>query len=244
MGLKLRLNLYYQVEAHDVYDAYKAFYASRGQDLIDLGDDFFQFTLYEKDQDWTVLGLDSGWEWTVRRQAQLAVSRRLNCRGSLIFVYDGDYWGYEFFECGRSLDQFVQDEEPADGTDWFPGKSCEGAPPLIASRFSHLSANDLAAYLVRDPVWRRTGDELTDEEYEARRTERKRLDVHVRPGDESTRFDDGAVLDFLRFLGIRVELRDHYVTLPAPEYRSFWIAGQNTFRSWERMYGARRGNSR
>jgi hypothetical protein len=234
MGLKLRLNLYYQVDARAVYDAYRAFYAAIGKNVIDSGDDFFQFTLHENDQDWTVLSLDGGWEWSVRRQAQLEVSRRLNCRGFLVFVHDGDYWGYEFFKSGRSLDQFVQAEEPAAG--WFPGRSCVGDPQLIASEFPHLAEMDLVAYLVRDPEWMSTQGQLTDDEYGARHAEQKQLDVPVRPGDEFGRFDECAVLDFLRFLGVRVELRDHYVTLLAQEFRSFWIAGQNTYADWWSQY--------
>lgn len=230
MGLKLRLNVFYNADARDVYDAYKAFYVAQGEDLVDhSGDDFSRFTLYQKDRDWTVLWLDGGWEWSVRRQAQLEVSRQLNCKGFLVFVFDGDYWGYEFFKSGRSLDQFVQSEEPPNGMDWFPGKSCTGNPQLIASEFPHLTEQHLAAYLVRDPVWVRTHGEPTDDEHEARWTEKKRLDVRVRPADEFTRFDECAVLDFLRFLGVRVELRNGYVTLLAPKLRSFKTAGGETF---------------
>lgn len=240
MGLKLRLNLYYRVDAHHVYGAYKRFYAARGRDLVESGDEFCKFTLHETDQDWTVLSLDGGWEWSERRQAQLEVSRQLNCRGFLIFVYDGDYWGYEFFNSGTSLDHFVQDEEPPDGKNWFPDQSCVGSPQLLASEFPHLSEEDWAAYLVRDPVWMSTCDELTDEESNARWADQKRLNAPARPGDEFRRFDECAALDFLRFLGVRVELRDRYVTLPAPEFRSFWIAGQNTLAKRRSQFGNRR----
>ncbi|MBN1909509.1 MAG: hypothetical protein JW818_07220 [Pirellulales bacterium] len=177
MGLKLRLNLYYQVEARAVYGAYKGFYASIGKNLVESGDDLFKFILFEKDQDWTVLWLDGGWEWSVRREAQLEVSRRLNCIGFLIFVYDGDYWGYEFFESGKALDHFVQVEEPNDGTVWFPDRSCEGDPELLAIAFPHLEEKDLAADLVRNPVYMRKQSELTDEECKDRWAERRRLDV-------------------------------------------------------------------
>jgi hypothetical protein len=29
----------------------------------------------------------------------------------LIFVFDGDYWGYEFFNQGQVIDCFVQDTD-------------------------------------------------------------------------------------------------------------------------------------
>ena len=80
MGLSLRLNLFHEVEARHVYGAYAAFYAKRRQELISSGDDFYKFTLHEREQGWTVLSLDGGWEWTFRRQAQLYVSRQLNCK--------------------------------------------------------------------------------------------------------------------------------------------------------------------
>ena len=52
------------------------------------------------------------------------------CAGFLIFVYDGDYWGYEFFDRGEVLDHFVQEAtgEPIG----FPGKDCRGNPRVVA----------------------------------------------------------------------------------------------------------------
>lgn len=79
MGLKLRINLFYQVSEKDVYRIYTEFYHQREQTLTDNGDQFFRFELHESDNDWTVLHLDSGWEWQVRRQAQLYVSEKLHC---------------------------------------------------------------------------------------------------------------------------------------------------------------------
>jgi hypothetical protein len=241
MGLKLRLNLYYQVEARAVYGAYKAFYAARGRDFLDSGNESGEFTLHDQDQNWTALSLDAGWEWSLRRQAQLEVSRRLGCKGFLIFVYDGNYWGYEFFRSGEPLDQFVQDEEPPCGVDWFPGKSCAGNPRLLASEFPCLTENSLAAYLVRDPLWMRTHGELTDDEHEARWAEHRRLDVPARPGDEFTRFSECAVLDFLRFLGVRIELRDSYATVLAKKFRSFWVGDWRTRGDRRRPFQGRRG---
>ena len=50
----------------------------------------------------------------------------------------------------------------------------------------------------------------------------------ARDSDEFCRFDECAVLDFLRLLGVRVELRSEYVTLLAPELRSFWVEGRTS----------------
>jgi len=89
---------------------------------------------------------------------------------------------------------------------------------------------------VRHPVWMKWDRELTDEEGETIYIESKRLNVPVRSGDQFARFDECAILDFLRFLGVRVELRDEYVTLLAQKFRSFWIAGQSTYdEAWSRI---------
>jgi len=205
MGLKLRYNLFYEVDHVAVYDAYSAFYAARKK-TPRLCNDSEEFVLHQQHQHWTVLNLDRGWEWVIRREAQLYVSRTLGCKGFLIFVYDGDYWGYEFFKSGEVLDQFVQHKEPEN--DWFPGKKCEGNPLIVSSELPFLDTFEVASYLVRNPAL-----ESWDEH--------KRLNVPARRGDEFRRFDECAVLDFLRFLGIAVELRNHHVTLLAPEFRNF-----------------------
>jgi hypothetical protein len=238
MGLKLRLNLFHDVSAKDVYGAFARFYGGRGQRLLDKGDEFHEFALYERDGPWTLVNLDGGWEWVVRRQAQLLVSQALACRGFLVFVYDGDYWGYEFFKNGKVLDRFVQDEDPCTGVDWFAGESCAGNPNLIAQEFPNLSVADIFAYLVRDPVWAKyeeTGDKVADDNaHRARWADHNRLNVPVRPSDEFRRFDECGVLDFLRFLGIRVELVDHRVTFHAPKFASFWLSAHSTPRAWHK----------
>jgi hypothetical protein len=49
----------------------------------------------------------------------------------------------------------------------------------------------------------------------------ERLDVPARAGDEFTRFDECAVLDFLRAIGVDVGLEQDYVTFRAEIWRSF-----------------------
>src|SRR5947208_1151164 len=107
MGLKLRYYLFHGVTSGAVCGALQSFYAARGRPLQEAKPytepSDRTLDVYAVDKDWVVVGLDSGWEWKERREAQLFVSQRLWCPGFLIFVYDGDYWGYEFFDHGKVL---------------------------------------------------------------------------------------------------------------------------------------------
>jgi|GEM_PF-4484491 len=71
MGLFLRVNLFYQVDHDDVLNALAEFYQQSGQAPIDHGEESCRYELYESNNDWTVLCWDGGWEWEIRRQAQL-----------------------------------------------------------------------------------------------------------------------------------------------------------------------------
>ncbi|HEY3320921.1 MAG TPA: hypothetical protein VGP72_10690 [Planctomycetota bacterium] len=226
MGLKLRVNTFFQVNAEDVYSAYLQFYGP-GAVLEDFPcGEQDQYVLRQRRQDWTILEWDGGWEWLVRRQAELHVSNLLKCRGFLLFVFDGDYWGYEYFSSGTILDHFVQVEKPCDGADWFPGQNTSGKPDLIAGEFPWLSKADIANYFVRNPI-----DDIAEPnpgesqiEYDRRIwAEHQRLNVPARDGDEFKRFDECAILDFMRLLGIPVELRGKRVTFIAPEYKRFFV---------------------
>jgi hypothetical protein len=212
MGLKLRINLFYQVQPQYIYGTYVRFYSARGFQILEHHENpsrRFQFTLYELDNDWCVLALDEGWEWKLRREAQLFASKELLCPGFLIFVYDGDYWGYEFFNNGIALDHFVQETEDALAISWFPDEPISGNAEVIAAHIPSLAPERIVPYLVHKP-W-------------SSREEWTRLDVPAQPSDVYSRFDECAVLDFLRQLGIRVEIRDGYVTFLAREWRSFFI---------------------
>jgi hypothetical protein len=44
----------------------------------------------------------------------------------------------------------------------------------------------------------------------------------ARPGDRYNRFDECAVLDFLRMLGVNVGVQHSYVQLASSIYRSLW----------------------
>jgi hypothetical protein len=200
LGLKLRYNLFYEVSAPAVWGALQSFY--RGRELSPSSDpDNYQ--LHEQDGRWCILSWDAGWEWVTRRNAQLHVSERLHCPGLLAFVYDGEYWGYELFENGKVVNRFVQ-YPPGDGTqNWFPGDSCVGDPELFAACFPEISAETVAPYLAQTTFASRK--------------------LPPRPGDQFAPFDECSVVDFLRTIGVRVALREGYVTLDARIYKQFAI---------------------
>jgi hypothetical protein len=223
MGLKLRLHLFYKVDPAEVYEALSECYEDHGWPLQVIQqsqsrDAPHELWLHERDGDWTVLDSHGGWEWEMRRKAQLHVSRVLHTTGVLVWVVDGDYWVYELFADGVVLDDFTQDAW--DDELWIPETGSHGDPALLARQFPWIRLEDAAAYLVRTPT---RVDEQGEKDVDW--AEYQRLDVPPRPGDEFTRFDECAALDFLRLLGIRVALRDRYVRLLSPIWRTFRIAG-------------------
>ena len=202
MGLTLRYNLFHGTTAVAVYGAYVSFYEERGRPLQPVGKDWRSIEFHHEHNGWVVVALDSGWEWKERREAQLFVSQRLWCPGFLVFVYDGDYWGYEFFDKGEALDHFVQ--ESTGQPIGFPGEDCRGRPEVVTKHLPFLRIEDVTPYLVQ--MHGATAPEG--------------MDVPARPGDEFRRFEECAVLDFLRMLGVRVQLQDGYVRVQSPVYRS------------------------
>lgn len=202
MGLKLRYNLFHGTTSAAVCGAYTSFYERRGRPLQLTGGAARRLDFYQETNGWVVVSLDGGWEWKERREAQLFVSRCLWCPGFLVFVYDGSYWGYEFFDHGEVFDHFVQEDtgQPIG----FPGADCRGRPEVVAEHLPFLGAEDIAPYLVQKHDWVIPAG----------------MDVPARPGDEFVRFDECAVLDFLRMLGVPVGLQGGYVRVQSPVYRS------------------------
>lgn len=45
-----------------------------------------------------------------------------------------------------------------------------------------------------------------------------------------------AVLDFLRYLGVGIELTDGWFEFSAPVWRSFWVSRQNMKELWKEKY--------
>jgi hypothetical protein len=93
----------------------------------------------------------------------------------------------------------------------------------LAEHLPDLDNDVLNQYLVQRPSW--NDFENAENPRAAWLQELHAWDVKVQPTDEFTRFSECAVLDFLRYLGVRVDLRDHYVTLQAPVWARFWIKG-------------------
>lgn len=226
--------MFHQVGHQEVYESFARFYQERGQSLIDNGEEYWQLDLHEQDNGWTVLSLDGGWEWEIRREAASYVSRQLDCVGFLFFVWDGDYWGYEMFRNGIAIDHFVQGDgdtpQEEMGGYWFPGYSCTGNPEVIAQAFPSLSPSDVEPYLVPYPLYEvyEPGDSAA---FLAISNRRRSMNVLPRPGDEFRLFDECAILNFLRLLRIRVEMRNNFVTFLGRPFASFWIEGQNTQQS-------------
>jgi hypothetical protein len=205
MGSKARYNLSHGTTAAAVYGAYVSLYAQRGRPLQLAGDEARRMDFYHENNGWVVVALDGGWEWKDRREVELSVSRRLGCPGFLVFVYDGDYWGYEFFNQGEVFDHFVQEDtgKPIG----FPGADCRGRPEVVAGHMPFLREEDIARCLVQKHEWViPTG-----------------MDFPARPSDEFRRFDECAVLDFLRILGVRVGLQEGYVEQDGPLYLSVFL---------------------
>jgi hypothetical protein len=129
-----------------------------------------------------------------------------------VFVYDGDYWGYELFERGVAVDWFVQSPEHR----WFPAKDERGRPEAVVAAFPELTLDRayVAAYLVQCP---------DDEDDEERWNARERWDVPAPPGDRFARGDECAVLDFLGLLGVGVDVVEGRVRWRAPLSRRFMV---------------------
>jgi hypothetical protein len=224
--------MYLGVRPEQVYDQYAAFYARRGEFLRNSGDEGYEHTIHDVNGGWVIVFHGIGWDWEARRSAMALASRELTCVAMHVFVYDGDYWGYELIRAGEPIDQFVQDPEPYDGSSWFPGKSTAGDAQAVASTLPWLAAADVAPYLIRQV---HASDDPNRDLHERRaewHAEYARLNVKARPGDEFTRFDECAVLDFLRLLGVDVQLRPHpahgyeRVTLMTPARHRYWTPAE------------------
>src|SRR5919199_340022 len=105
VGLFMRLNAFRGVSHVDVDAALAEFWSSQGRRVEYLRPDAEAdaFDVYEQHHGWALMWWTQGWEWNLRRGAQLYVSKALGCAGILVFVYDGDAWGYELFDRGAAV---------------------------------------------------------------------------------------------------------------------------------------------
>jgi hypothetical protein len=203
VGLALRLNLFRDVEPTVVYGALASFYEKRGAVMVAEPDGTRSYDLHERRGRWCLLQWDGGWEWQQRRAAQLHVSKQLGVPGLMVFVYDGDYWGYELFDRGEAKDHFVQTS--MDPVITFREADCSGDAAVLAATLG-LDEAVVAPYLARWHGWHERA---------------KRAHERARPSDEFTRWDECAVLDFLRTIGVDVALAGYAVEFAAPVWRSF-----------------------
>jgi hypothetical protein len=193
MGLKLRVSLFRGARASDVRAALERFWRARGAELSPVRDDFERYDLHEASKGYCALAWDSGWEWVERRAAHAAVARELACAALFVFVYDGDYWGYELADArGAVVDQFVQSDLELTGVDWFPGRDTRGQARVLAQTLEVPEA-DVAPYLRQTTL--------------AESEERDLDEQPVRAGDLYGRESELAVIDFLRAAGVDVGLR-------------------------------------
>ncbi len=210
MGLFIRINAFRGVSHVDVYAMLAEFWSRHDRQVEPVPPDarLDAFDLYEERDGWTLMRWTAGWEWNLRRQAQLHVSEALGCAGILVFVYDGDVWGYEVFDRGVAVDWFIQ--WPEEGNTWFPGMDLSGRPEAVIAAFPDLTldGSDVAAYLAQRP-----DDEEADDMW----------DVPARPGDRFRRGDEWAMLDFLDLLGVSIDVTKQGLAWPAPLWRRFRV---------------------
>jgi hypothetical protein len=201
VGLFIRINAFRGVSHADVYATLAEFWSWHNRQVEpvqpDTGHDAFD--LYEERDGWTLMRWTAGWEWKLRRKAQLHVSEALGCSGILVFVYDGDVWGYELFDRGTAVDWFNQ--WPLEGNTWFPAKDLSGQPEAVIAAFPDLALDrsDVATYLAQRP-----DDEEAGEMW----------DVPARPGDRFRRGDEYAMLDFLSLLGVTIDVTKQGLAWP------------------------------
>jgi hypothetical protein len=214
----MRHHLFYGVESGQVYAAIQDFYGERSRILVKSEQSNYGrrsqsrlYDLHTPQAGWVLCDCDAEWALS---ELNSFVTKRLNCSGLLLYVDDGDYWAYSLFYCGRIVDGFSQATEISE--DGLPGRNV-GDAAVVAAQFPWLAIEDIQPYLVQedwdDPI------------------ERLRLAVPPRSGDEYTRFDELAVLNFYRLLGISVELRRKkeppffggIVTFLAPLHCQFWV---------------------
>ena len=100
----------------------------------------------------------------------------------MLYVYDGDYWGYFFFENGRELDTFMPMPDYFEEVSEEVRANAAGNSALIAQYF-HVDEAKIKNYLA---VWT---EELLEEESRAY------------PDDEFVRGDSWQMADFMQKLG-------------------------------------------
>lgn len=120
------------------------------------------------------------------RYADLAeeLSRTVNGPALLLYIYDGDFWGYFFYDKGRRMDAFLPIPDYFSPVSEEEAAACAGSSRLIADYF-HVQEAAVRRYLVR---W--TGQNRMGHDSE-----------RAYPDDEFGRCTEWQMADFMNRLG-------------------------------------------
>lgn len=116
-----------------------------------------------------------------------AVSKELGNAVLLLYIYDGDYWGYFLYDNGAEIDRFVPMPDYFEEVSEADMQQMKGNADVIAKYF-HVDKDSFEKYLV---FW--TGDMMDD--YSAKAYE----------DDEFGQCEDWQMTDFMRKLGYLYE---------------------------------------
>ncbi|MCG8408268.1 MAG: hypothetical protein MI923_23965 [Phycisphaerales bacterium] len=224
MGLGLRFSVFQEVTPEQVLSCFDAFFQTKNRQFSCADPDhhlWSRWDFYEPENGWTVL--DVGYSSSVKdrrewREFQCDVCEKLDCLALLLFVYDGDYWGYDLMVGVRIADQFVQNPEQGAGY-WEDGTNLSGDVDLLVQHLPWIARDRVAPYLVPRPP---LGCASRAEFQESMKT----WDVKCHPNDEHTRRDQCAILDFLR---VPAKLENGYVHFTADLHKSLWTKMPNEF---------------
>lgn len=113
-----------------------------------------------------------------------AISKEYGKAVLLLYIYDGDYWGYDLYDCGEKMDQFNPMPDYFDDVSKEVIQKSKGNAELISKYFS-VDKADIEKYLV---LW--SDDTINEKAYE---------------DDEFEYRSDWQMADFMRKLGYPYE---------------------------------------
>jgi hypothetical protein len=131
----------------------------------------------------TVLYPGNFFDWD---EASAELSQRLQKPVFSLHIHDGDFWMYQFFDKGESIDQFNPMPEYWEELEEDERDAWGGDADLVAQRIPGLSADKIAAYLV---LW---GDDVLESD----------LQTKAYPGDKFGYGSDWQLVDFMNKLGL------------------------------------------
>ena len=112
------------------------------------------------------------------------VSKNNDCCSMYLYIYDGDFWGYNLFLKGKEIDCFMPIPDYFEEVSEEERLKCSGNPEKVAECFK-VDKKELEKFII---IW----PEDEDNEYEE---------------DEKSEwyFDEWAVTDFIKALGYKYE---------------------------------------